>query len=125
MNAVATNAIARRDANDRKPAVRSGDIYCSPQCGFGCTWAAYTRAVTEADEPAKRLGPGWSAHVRENLGWHYAARRGVCRINVSLKRGGAVAGAWEVDGYMAWINTSPQYISKTRGAPPRKRCARR
>lgn len=56
--------------------VLNGDIFCSPRCGGGCTKAEYDAAVTAADALAAKLGPGWEPDIWENLGWHYAVRRG-------------------------------------------------
>lgn len=53
--------------------VRRGALYCAPACGGGCTWAAYGEAHRKGNELARRLGPGWSPNVWENLGWHYSA----------------------------------------------------
>lgn len=107
---------ALADPNHREPAVRRGQKFCSPQCGFGCTWAGYVRAMEEADALVRRLGPGWRADVWENCGWNYAVRRGVCRITITTN-GGVLSGDWIVDGYIAWINTDPQFISNRQPTP--------
>lgn len=97
--------------------VRRGDEFCSPNCGFGCTHAAYEQATREARALAERLGGDWKPRVWENTGWRYEVGLGVCRITVTLKGGGAISGGWVVAGYTAWINTSPQFISEIRETP--------
>lgn len=54
---------------------RRGAFYCSPACGGGCTLAQYRAVKAHAAALVARLGSGWTAHVWENLGWHYSARR--------------------------------------------------
>lgn len=53
--------------------IRRGATYCSPACGCKCTYAAYLLARRRALRLARRLGPGFVAHVWENAGWHYEA----------------------------------------------------
>lgn len=53
--------------------IRQGDTYCSPGCGYGCTYEAYLTAHIKAERLAHRCGKGWKPRVWENLGWHYAA----------------------------------------------------
>jgi hypothetical protein len=89
--------------------VRRGAVYCAPFCGGGCTWAAYQKAVADADALVKKLGDGWKAEVWENLGWYFCAMKGVMRV--SMYRG-------QTDCY---INTSPQFIANSRS--PRKAVA--
>lgn len=101
---------------DKAPAVRHGNTFCSPRCGFGCTWAAHVRATREAEALAARLGHGWRPHVWENCGWNYEAIRGVCEIQPSIK-GGNLDAKWSVNGYTAWIQTEPQYISSLQPTP--------
>jgi hypothetical protein len=79
-----------------------GLLYCSPACGAGCTRAAFDRAVRRGDALAKRLGPGWTSHVWENMGWFYMARSACGRWRVSPvtyggKRKGYIAGVGEAD----------------------------
>lgn len=98
-------------------AVRRGDIFCSPRCGCGCTYAAFERAQREADGLAKLCGPGWRAVVWENSGWHYKVTMGVCTIHTSLHPANTIAGTWVVAGYTGWIDTCPQFISERRDTP--------
>ena len=56
---------------DRSKLQRRGAKYCSPACGFGCTWKAYQQALKEGAALAKRLGKGWKAHTRENGTWYW------------------------------------------------------
>ena len=97
--------------------IRRGDVYCSPRCGFDCTYAAFERANKEAAALVARLGGEWKPHVWENCGWRYKIALGVCQITVTMKNGGTIDGDWTVNGYIAWINTHPQFISKSRPTP--------
>lgn len=104
--------------------VLSGDVYCSPWCGFKCKRAAYDQAVREADELADRLGDGWMPRVWENGGWHYEVSRGAARIHPTTevyhadgsRRGaGALSGGWTVLYYSCWLDASkirPQVIER-------------
>lgn len=52
--------------------IRSGNVYCSPACGGGCTVAAYKSASRKAKALAQKLGiDNWSPVVSENLYWFY------------------------------------------------------
>ncbi len=62
---------------------RRCDIYCSPACGHGCTYAEYLAAVNLGDKLAGQCGPGYTRHVSENLGWHYGAQSPCKRLHVS------------------------------------------
>jgi hypothetical protein len=53
--------------------VRSGDKYCAPFCGRGCTWQEFERATKAAADLAAKCGPGFEPEVWENLGWHACA----------------------------------------------------
>jgi hypothetical protein len=66
--------------------IRKGPIYCSPGCGGKCTWAAHLQAKREAARLAKRLGPGWTPHVWENLGWHWKVQKGPLSIRAEKHR---------------------------------------
>lgn len=57
------------------------EIKCSKRCGRGCTRKEYETAEKGALKLARRLGKGWKPDVWENLGWHYAARRGGVRVH--------------------------------------------
>jgi len=59
---------------DRHMPVRKGEKYCSPACGFGCTWASYQRAVEESEALARRLGKGWVSHLWENGTWYWSVK---------------------------------------------------
>lgn len=92
--------------NLERPAVRRG---------CGCTWSEHMQAREEAEALVKRLGHGWQPRIWENGGWHYEAIRGVCEVKPSrTRRGGEL---WTVDGYTAWIQTRPQYISGIQRTP--------
>ncbi len=54
-------------------AIRRGPIYCAPGCGSKCSWEDYQHAKRKGAALAKRCGPGWRAHVWENMGWHWKA----------------------------------------------------
>jgi hypothetical protein len=95
-----------------------GEIYCSPACGGRCTKAAHDAAQEQAAALATRLGPGWTARVWENLGWHFSAISSCKRIEVypscsnqaphqvlsyhallgEPTRGGGVGGIWTGSG---------------------------
>lgn len=49
------------------------DRYCSPWCGFHCTFANWREAQTLAGACARRLGHQWTPAVHENNGWHARA----------------------------------------------------
>lgn len=59
---------------DRWKPQRRGAKYCSPACGFGCTWAAYQQALKEGAALAKRLGKGWKARTWENGTWYWSVK---------------------------------------------------
>jgi hypothetical protein len=103
--------------SDAWTAIRRGDIFCSPRCGFDCTHAAFMRAMSEGDALADELGLPWKPRIWENCGWHYEVGTGVCRITVNLARGGAIKGNWTIESYTAWINTTPQFISDRWATP--------
>jgi hypothetical protein len=68
---------------DRWIPVLKGDTYCSPACGGGCTKAEFDEATSKAEELATRMGPGWKAHVWENLGWYWEVTNGVARLSMT------------------------------------------
>ena len=72
----------------RRTPVRDGDRYCSPACGLGCTWDAYLRATSAANDLCSMLGEGWKPVVWENLGWHYRAERGSVTVGYWAGNGG-------------------------------------
>jgi hypothetical protein len=55
---------------ERTP-VRKGRIYCSPFCGYGCTYASFQDATKKSEALARSMGEGWASDVWENLGWHW------------------------------------------------------
>lgn len=61
--------------------IRRG-TYCSPACGFNCTWKAHQDAVAAANRLVTRLGKGWSKRVWENAGWHWEVTDSTCRLTV-------------------------------------------
>lgn len=63
---------AKPKCDSWKP-IRRGLVYCSPACGFDCTYEAFLKAQEEAEALARRCGPRWKPRVWENCGWHYAA----------------------------------------------------
>lgn len=66
---------------------KRGPIYCSPACGFNCTHDAHLKAKRKAKSLADKLGPEWKPDAFENMGWHYAARRGKCNVHPVIVRG--------------------------------------
>jgi len=69
--------------NDQGP---YGDgTYCSQRhCGLGCTRAQYDNVQDAAAALARRLGPGWSPVLWENLGWHYKVVSASGHLTVSV-----------------------------------------
>lgn len=61
--------------------ITDNDQYCSIGCGNGCTKRQYEKAVKKADELCEELGVGWQPHVWENLGWHFLAFKGDCKVH--------------------------------------------
>jgi hypothetical protein len=61
---------SRASALSWEPRRDAHGLYCAPACGRGCTLAEYKDALKRAETLAKRLGPGWTPRVHENLGWH-------------------------------------------------------
>lgn len=78
-----------RRGTGRSRARRNGKFYCSAACGGGkfCTWEEYQKAVRESRAEAQALGRGWEPEVWENLGWHWALRRGGMTVSKSRWRG--------------------------------------
>lgn len=106
--------------------------YCSPWCGFDCHLAAFDQATREAQALADRMNaihsPGWVPHVWENCGWNYYAIKGDGLLQIHPDRAmpsedrkwrgvGGITGGWEVRGYTAWVQTSPQFISNKNESP--------
>lgn len=89
---------------DWKP-VRRGEIYCSPACGCRCTFERYEAAVSRAQILCERLGEGWEPKVWENVGWHFAAYKGVAHVHGPY-------GTADRDEYKVYVNTRPQVISE-------------
>lgn len=63
--------MSRKQRDPWKPQ-RRGKAYCSPACGFGCTWEAYQLAVKQSAALARRLGKGWRARIWENGNWYWS-----------------------------------------------------
>jgi hypothetical protein len=94
-----------------KPRTLSGGVYCSPACGGRCRRHAYDRAVKEADKLVARLGDGWEPMVWENLGWHWAANKGVAEVYPSTE-GSDTTGDYEITGWMVFLRTAVQIVSR-------------
>ena len=62
--------------------VLHGPFYCSLACGGKCTRKANVAAVRGAAAMVRRMGPGWTPRVWENLGWHYEVISPCGRIKV-------------------------------------------
>lgn len=60
--------------NQMQKPIRRGNRYCSKACGYGCTYAAYKKAYTEAVKAKQLLGDDWEIRIWENLGWHWDIR---------------------------------------------------
>ena len=65
-------------------AVRNGDIYCAPACGYNCTYKMYLEAIERGNRCARELGKGWTVKVSENLGWHTTVLSPCKRIKISV-----------------------------------------
>lgn len=96
--------------------VRKGDVYCSPRCGAGCTYAQFEQASEEARALAERLGDGFKPRVWENLGWHYEAWNG--SVVMSPQRHNH-DGTWDVTGYTCKIYIRHMEIIYVSGHDPR------
>lgn len=66
--------------------VLSGNRYCSPACGHGCTITEHDAAVKKAKALARLCGKGWKPRVWENMGWHYSAVRGTSESRAEMSR---------------------------------------
>ena len=77
--------------------------YCGTLCGRGCTRAEYESAVAGAQALLRSLPDGWEGHVWENLGWFYAAKRGVAALHPAHhpRKGRR---------FVVFLNTSPQVL---------------
>jgi len=98
--------------------VRRGTFFGSAACCRGrlCTLAAFEQATAEARELRNHLGPGWKAHVWENLGWHYRVTLGSGEnvMYVSARTNGShIKGGWKVTGYGASFNYQPWHDHST------------
>lgn len=58
-------------------------LFCGKKCGRGCTRTEYNAATKAAYRLARQLGPGWTFHVWENLGWYYNVISPSKRIRIS------------------------------------------
>ena len=99
--------------NERRVPVRRGPVYCSPACGCGCSYVAYQRAVVCGLLLALQMGPGWKTTVWENMGWHFAVRKGCARISANIWQGG------EEISYSCYYNPpgSSQVVKTSDSAP--------
>lgn len=99
---------------DQWKPTRRGPIYCSPICGANCTHAEYLRAKAAAEKMVKNLGAGWEIDVWDNLGWHWAANKGVARVspNKHYERVRRVGYRLKVTGYTCYFNSERQVIGE-------------
>lgn len=68
--------------------VRRGDKYCSPACGYGCSYKAFTDACTLAKVLLNGMyTQGWEIDVWENMGWFYALRHPKLEIGIHATHG--------------------------------------
>lgn len=77
---------------------RIGEFYCSPRCGYKCTWANFQLATKRAKALCKLLGPGWVPHVWENGGWHYKVAKSTAEITADHYTSGDVH-------YSVWLQS--------------------
>lgn len=61
--------------------VRRGHIYCSPACGAACSYLEFVSVTRTAQAMVKALGPGWTTHVHENMGWYGKAENGPLTVS--------------------------------------------
>lgn len=87
-----------------------GSIYCAPRCGRGCTKAEYDAAVKAADALARVMGAGWEPEVWENLGWHYAAKKGVASVSPNIWR--PLNKRPKIISYTVCFNSAHQVVTK-------------
>lgn len=80
---------------------RHAERYCSPACGFGCTWAEYQTAVDDSAALAKQLGTGWKPHIWENLRWHWEVTLKTMRVGPDINY--VLSGKGVLTGYHAYI----------------------
>ncbi len=109
--------LARKPVERDWTAVRRGEIYCAPACGFNCTYAAYRAAIQKGKALAKRCGQGYTYHVWENMGWYYNAVSPCGRLKVhehkDVKQYLAFLGEPDFPGgsYTAWGETPKESIA--------------
>lgn len=60
---------------DWKP-IKNNKSYCAPACGFDCQHKDFINATKKAKALCDKLGQGFQPEVWENLGWHWAVKRG-------------------------------------------------
>lgn len=58
--------------------IRRGGRFCSPACGYNCTYEDYQKVRKLALDTKKLLNnpKGWRVHVWENAGWHSCLEKG-------------------------------------------------
>ncbi len=108
-NTMKNPAPARKLSHDP---VRRGKFYCSPSCGYHCTFADFEKAKERATRLARLMGPGWNTHVWENLGWHYSVIISYASIIESRMDGQAQYHANIANRFTAWGNTPRKAFSK-------------
>lgn len=92
-----------------KKKVASSLVHCD--CGGNCTYSSFLDVTTRTAKLCVRLGAAWSGNVRDNLGWHGAAKSPNGAVQVSLpKRGG--------DRYCAYFTTGSPFVGH--GPTPRE-----
>lgn len=94
----------------------SGDLYCSPACGGGCTRKEYDAAMAVSQGIARRLGEGWAARVWENLGWHASAAHSSGLVTVYPNYRGVTHG--RVTGYYVCLSVGGKQFT-TDGRTPK------
>lgn len=93
------------------PPALVGERYCSSWCGRGCTRQEYEAAVENGVALAARMGPGWTAEIWENLGWHHRARCGVFEVT------GGVDHLGRATSFTAFVQTKPQFVGHHESDP--------
>ena len=93
--------------------VRRGHVYCSPRCGFKCTWEGYLDAYNRANGLVATLGAGWSPKVWENGRWNWAAEKGEATMHPNIDYATGEPRSWTL-----FFNTTPQILVHSTDTDP-------
>lgn len=93
--------------------VRNGAVYCSPRCGFKCTWTGYLDAHNRANGLVTQLGPGWQPKVWENGRWNWAAEKGEATLHPNVDYTTGEPRSWTL-----FFNVQPQTVIRSTDTNP-------